>query len=44
MIEDYATSDKVITTTGEALQAVGKLCRRYIPLFEKIIAIKKKLT
>ena len=41
MIEDYATSDKVITTTGEALQAVGKLCRRYIPLFEKIIAIKK---
>ncbi len=42
MIEATEKSEKSLHTTGEALQAIGQLCRRYIPVLEKIIAIKNK--
>lgn len=42
MIEDYEKPQKSIQTTGEALQAVSQLCRRYILILEKIITIKNK--
>jgi hypothetical protein len=42
MIDDHEKPHKSAQTTGAALQAVGQLCRRYIPVLEKIISIKKK--
>lgn len=42
MIEDHEKPHKSIQTTGEALQAISQLCRRYIPVLEKIITIKNK--
>ncbi|MCD6045825.1 MAG: hypothetical protein K0R48_988 [Gammaproteobacteria bacterium] len=40
--DDYEKPHKSIQTTGEALQAVSQLCRRYIVILEKIITIKNK--
>jgi hypothetical protein len=42
MIDDHEKPHKSIQTTGEALQAISQLCRRYIPVLEKIITIKNK--
>lgn len=41
MIDDHEKPDKNLQTTGQALQAVSQLCRRYIPVLEKIISIKR---
>jgi hypothetical protein len=40
MINDHEKPHKSVQTTGAALQAVSQLCRRYIPILEKIISIK----
>lgn len=42
MIDDHEKPHKSIQTTGEALQVITQLCRRYIPILEKIIDIKNK--
>ncbi len=42
MIDDHEKPHKGIQTTGEALQAISQLCKRYIPVLEKIISIKSK--
>lgn len=42
MIDDHETPHKNAQTTGAALQAISQLCRRYIPILEKIIHIKNK--
>lgn len=40
MIDDHEKPEKNLQTTGQALQAISQLCRRYIPVLEKIIVIK----
>lgn len=40
MIDDHEKPEKNLQTTGQALQAISHLCRRYIPVLEKIITIK----
>ena len=40
MINDHEKLHKSVQTTGAALQAISQLCRRYIPILEKIISIK----
>lgn len=42
MIDDHEKPHKSAQTTGAALQAISQLCRRYIPILEKIISIKNK--
>ncbi len=40
MIDDQEKTEKNLQTTGQALQAIHQLCKRYIPVLEKIITIK----